>query len=171
MLSVVLAVVAAPWRKTREVEVTFGATEKLEPEKRKFEVELVKVKATLEVAPPPSCPKSTCESTPAERNVSEPPAVEVTYLLPLKSRMLVTAVKVPIVDDGLRNSDEDATPVGPIVKRLTPVEEEMVRRLAVWFATPWSWSVVVPTLAEMMWSVDEGFAMPMPILPPIKIAA
>ena len=68
------------------------------------EVEIVKSKD--DVAPPPSCPKRICESTPEERMK----AVEVAYLLPLKSRMLVTAVKVPIVEEGVRSSVEETTP-------------------------------------------------------------
>ena len=77
-------------------------------------VELEKVKSADEVALPPSCPKRICESTPRERKVSD----EVLYLFPLKSRMLVTAMRVPIVDDGVLNSDEEARPIGLIVKKL-----------------------------------------------------
>lgn len=63
-----------------------------------------------EVAPPPSFPESTCESTPAERNVSDPPAVEVTYLFPLKSvknppatcRLPVKFIFVPLALVNLR---------------------------------------------------------------------
>ena len=71
---------------------------------------------------------------------------EVEYLVPLKSMMLVTAVKVPIVDEGDRNSVEDARPVGPMVKKIRPVDEATVRRFAVWFVAPMILRVVDPTL-------------------------
>ena len=53
---------------------------------------------------------------------------------------------VPIVELGVRNSVDDATPVGSMVKKLMPVEELMVRRFAVWFVAPRILSVVDPTL-------------------------
>ena len=45
--------VCAPCKNANDVEVADGAMEKLEPENKNAEVELVKVKARLDVAPPP----------------------------------------------------------------------------------------------------------------------
>ena len=70
-----------PCKRTSDVEVAAPATAKFDPENRNCEVEVVKVKAKLDVAPPPSWPKSICESTPDDKLK----AVEVEYLLPWKS--------------------------------------------------------------------------------------
>ena len=80
-----------------------------------------KVNEMEDVAPPPNIPYSTCVSTPFEN----PPH-------PIHE----DTVSVPIVEDGLLNSELDATPMDEIVKKLCPVEEMIVRRFAVWFVNP-----------------------------------
>ena len=45
-------------------------------------------------------------------------------------------VSVPMVELGLLNSVEEATPVGPMVNTLTPVEEAIVKRFPVWLVAP-----------------------------------
>ena len=70
--------------------MALGAIEKFDPENKNWEVEVVKVKTTLEVAPPPSWPKSTWVSMP---EVKAPP-VEVEYLVPLKSKRFVIVAVV-----------------------------------------------------------------------------
>ena len=125
----VVEAACVPWRKTSEVEVAADAIEKFDPEKRKLLVELVKVKLALDVAPPPVIPKRTWESTP-EVKVD---AVEVENLFPLKStsapdtwrkpdkvRFVPEAfvkASVPIVEDGLRNSVDETTPIWEMVKK------------------------------------------------------
>ncbi len=106
------------------VEETFAKEEDAVTVRRP--VDDAKVKARLELAPPPKIPKSTWVSTPEEKE--EP--VEVEYLLPWKSK------RVAIVELGLLNSDEEATPVGPIVKYCCPVFEATVSKFPVWFKNP-----------------------------------
>ena len=47
----------------------------------------------------------------------------------------------------------------------SPVEDAIVSKFAVWFRKPVSWRVELPTVAEIMWSIDAGIEVPMPMLP------
>ena len=49
----------------------------------------------------------------------------------MKSKRLLTTVKVPTVELGLLNSVDDATPIGETVKNCCPVLEEITKRFAV----------------------------------------
>ena len=79
---------------------------------------MVIVNILVDVPLPPSMPMMAWLSAP----LVNPPPGQPTQ---------VVTVSVPIVDDGDLNSVEEATPVGPMVNTFTPVDEEIVRRLAV----------------------------------------
>ncbi len=106
----------------------------VEAEAREVVAEIVKspvveanVRLADDVAPPPNIPKSNWESIPLLKKVSE----EVLNLLPLESKSEFATVSVPIVEEGERNSVEDANPMGLTVKKNWPEEDSIPKRLAV----------------------------------------
>lgn len=88
------------------------------PEKKNLPEEVTTESNAVEVPLPPKSPNIACPSAP----LVNPPPGQPTQ---------VVTVSVPIVELGERSSEDDATPVEDIVKRLIPVDEEIVRKLAV----------------------------------------
>lgn len=103
-------------------------------------LELVELQTIFVIAvPPPSI-----KLVPTVTLVEETFVVDALIAAKLVDDTFV-AISVSIVELGDLNSVEEATPVGPTVSTLTPVEEESVRRLAVWFVKPTMLRVVDPT--------------------------
>ena len=130
-----------------------------------------------------------------------PPPVDVLYLVPLKSKRFVivavvaeafvteirpasmpveavilveetsVAKNVAIVPLGLRNSVEEARPIGETVKKFWRVLDSIVSKLLVWLVNPVICRVVVVTAVEKIWSVDDGRDVPMPTRPDCRITA